>query len=76
MTIAQRLYEGIELGDERVGLITYMRTDSTRLSSEFIVSGKNYILENYGEQYYAGYNQIASKIKMFKMPMKQFVHQI
>jgi len=63
MTIAQRLYEGIELGDERVGLITYMRTDSTRLSSEFIVSGKNYILENYGEQYYAGYNQIASKNK-------------
>src|SRR6266542_3605479 len=36
MTLAQRLYEGVELGDETVGLITYMRTDSVRLSSEAV----------------------------------------
>ena len=36
MSIAQKLYEGIELADETVGLITYMRTDSTRISNEFI----------------------------------------
>lgn len=54
MQIAQNLYEGIELGKERVGLITYMRTDSTRLSDEFISSCKNYIIKEYGEEYYCG----------------------
>ena len=54
MQIAQSLYEGIELGKERVGLITYMRTDSTRLSDEFITSCKNYIIKEYGEEYYCG----------------------
>jgi len=54
MQIAQGLYEGIELGKERVGLITYMRTDSTRLSDEFIDSCKNYIIKEYGEEYYCG----------------------
>ena len=54
MQIAQSLYEGIELGKERVGLITYMRTDSTRLSDEFINSCKNYIIKEYGEEYYCG----------------------
>lgn len=52
MQIAQGLYEGIELGKERVGLITYMRTDSTRLSDEFINSCKNHIIKEYGEEYY------------------------
>lgn len=54
MQIAQSLYEGIELGKERVGLITYMRTDSTRLSDEFIATCKNYIIKEYGEEYYCG----------------------
>ena len=54
MQIAQSLYEGVELGKERVGLITYMRTDSTRLSDEFISSCKNYIIKEYGEDYYCG----------------------
>lgn len=54
MQIAQGLYEGIELGKERVGLITYMRTDSTRLSDEFINSCKNHIIKEYGEEYYCG----------------------
>ena len=54
MAVAQRLYEGIELGKERVGLITYMRTDSVRLSDEFVSSAKDYIIEKYGEKYYKG----------------------
>ena len=52
MTIAQKLYEGIELKKERVGLITYMRTDSTRLSEEFISAARDYIITKYGEENY------------------------
>ncbi len=52
MTLAQRLYEGIELGDEgSVGLITYMRTDSVRLSNEAIAGAREYIYSNYGKEY-------------------------
>ena len=51
MSTAQKLYEGIELADETVGLITYMRTDSTRLSADFINETKNYIKSKYGEDY-------------------------
>lgn len=51
MQIAQKLYEGIDLSDETVGLITYMRTDSTRLSSSFIEDTYNFIRKNYGEEY-------------------------
>jgi len=54
MSLAQKLYEGIDLGSETVGLITYMRTDSTRLSDEFIGSGYHYIEENYGKEYIGG----------------------
>ncbi|QVK21712.1 type I DNA topoisomerase [Mycoplasmatota bacterium] len=55
MMIAQKLYEGIEIGGEVVGLITYMRTDSTRLSKEFISTLKTHITNNYGENYYKNY---------------------
>ena len=51
MMIAQKLYEGIELEDETVGLITYMRTDSTRLSSDFIKETMNFIEAKYGKDY-------------------------
>jgi len=51
MMIAQKLYEGIKLSNETVGLITYMRTDSTRFSSEFIGSCFNYIENKYGSEY-------------------------
>lgn len=51
MSIAQKLYEGIDLEDETVGLITYMRTDSIRLSDEYIKSAYKYIDENYGKDY-------------------------
>jgi DNA topoisomerase-1 len=49
MTLAQRLYEGVELGDEgAVGLITYMRTDSVRLSSEAVEAARGFIAERFG----------------------------
>ena len=52
MMIAQRLYEGIELGDEGlVGLITYMRTDSTRVAPEAIAEVREYISGEYGPNY-------------------------
>ncbi len=51
MSIAQKLYEGIDIGDETVGLITYMRTDSIRLSDSFISETKQYIEEKYGKNY-------------------------
>ena len=51
MMIAQKLYEGIALEDETVGLITYMRTDSTRLSDTFVTSATEYIRDKYGKNY-------------------------
>src|SRR5208283_5401723 len=55
MMIAQRLYEGVELGDEGlVGLITYMRTDSTRVSAEAIAEVREYITSEYGANYLPG----------------------
>jgi DNA topoisomerase-1 len=52
MIIAQRLYEGVELGEEGVvGLITYMRTDSTRVSNEALSEVREYIGTQYGSQY-------------------------
>ncbi len=52
MTLAQRLYEGVELGDEgSVGLITYMRTDSTRLSSEALADVRVHIERQYGKDF-------------------------
>jgi DNA topoisomerase-1 len=51
MMIAQKLYEGIDIGEETVGLITYMRTDSIRLSDTFIDEAKHYIQEKYGKDY-------------------------
>jgi len=51
MRIAQKLYEGVDLGDETVGLITYMRTDSVRLSPEFIKETFGYIKGKYGDEY-------------------------
>ena len=51
MRVAQKLYESVDLGKESVGLITYMRTDSTRLSNAFIDDAKKYIEENFGKEY-------------------------
>ena len=52
MALAQRLYEGVELGDEGpIGLITYMRTDSTRVSDDATTGLRQYITETYGAEY-------------------------
>lgn len=51
MQIAQRLYEGVETPHGNVALITYMRTDSVRISAEAQKSALNFIAENYGEKY-------------------------
>ena len=55
MMLAQRLYEGIELGQEgAVGLITYMRTDSTRISDDALKDARDYIAERYGKEFLPG----------------------
>ena len=51
MMVAQQLYEGLSTGHGEVGLITYMRTDSTRLSKEFTSAAKTYIIDRYGKTY-------------------------
>ncbi|HMK38495.1 MAG TPA: type I DNA topoisomerase, partial [Bacteroidota bacterium] len=64
MMLAQKLYEGIELGEEgRVGLITYMRTDSTRLSDDAVAEVRAYIYENYGKEYLPGEPRLFKKGK-------------
>lgn len=52
MQVAQKLYEGIEIDGTPVGLITYMRTDSVRISDDAHEMAKSFILDNYGEKYY------------------------
>ncbi|NCB51843.1 MAG: type I DNA topoisomerase [Clostridia bacterium] len=55
MSIAQQLYEGVDIkGHGTVGLITYMRTDSLRLSEEALSTARDYIVGHYGEEYYYG----------------------
>jgi DNA topoisomerase I len=52
MALAQRLYEGVELGDEGpTGLITYMRTDSTRISDDAMTAVRQHIVDTYGNDY-------------------------
>ena len=53
MSIAQQLYEGIDIaGEGAVGLITYMRTDSLRLSDDALEAAKTYIVNHYGPEFY------------------------
>ncbi len=68
MRIAQALYEGKTIKDELVGLITYMRTDSERLSEQFINSSKKYIKDFYGEEY-------VGKTKVKKHNLSQDAHE-
>lgn len=63
MQIAQKLYEGIDLGEGSVGLITYMRTDSTRISDDAQSAAKDYILQNFGEEYYPKTPNVYTKKK-------------
>jgi len=62
MRLAQQLYEGVEIkGSGTIGLITYLRTDSTRVSDEAEASALEYITKNYGQEYAAGKSQAVSK---------------
>ena len=62
MRIAQQLYEGVDIkGNGTVGLITYLRTDSTRISEEADQAARIYVSENYGENYVAEGNNEAKK---------------
>ena len=64
MMLAQNLYEGVEIpGHGHVGLITYMRTDSTRISDEMIKQVRPYISESYGEDYLPAKPNVFSKSK-------------
>lgn len=60
MQLAQKLYEGVDLANETIGLITYMRTDSIRLSDEFIKSTYAFINDKYGANY-VGYVKVLKK---------------
>jgi len=51
MSLAQRLYEGVDIGGETVGLITYMRTDGVDLSNDALVAAKQLITRDYGNEY-------------------------
>ena len=60
MQVAQKLYEGIDIENDTIGLITYMRTDSVRLSDEFIKSAYAFIDKEYGKEY-VGYVKKSKK---------------
>lgn len=72
MMIAQQLYEGIDIGKQEgtVGLITYMRTDSTRVSEAAKAEAMQYIYDQYGKEYVAGEIQ-----KVKKQPAAQDAHE-
>ncbi len=61
MRVAQKLYEGVKIGNETVGLITYMRTDSFNLANKFINFTRDYIKKTYGEDYVGAYRQAKNK---------------
>ncbi|MDD3149315.1 MAG: type I DNA topoisomerase [Candidatus Gastranaerophilales bacterium] len=62
MQVAQKLYEGIEMGSSGpIGLITYMRTDSTRISDEAAGFAKEYIIDNFGKKYYPQIPKVYAK---------------
>jgi DNA topoisomerase-1 len=64
MMLAQKLYEGIDIGEEGLtGLITYMRTDSTRLSEDAVAEARGYILEKFGKEFLPPSAKVYSKKK-------------
>ena len=72
MRVAQQLYEGIEVdGSERVGLITYMRTDSTNVSQAALTETSNFIIENFGQDY----NQKSPRIYSKRVQGAQEAHE-
>ena len=75
MMLAQQLYEGIDLKRQgTVGLITYMRTDSTRISQTAKDEAKQYIEDKYGKDYLL--IELLRVNRVTKMPTKQFDQQV
>lgn len=75
MMVAQQLYEGINIGSGVQGLITYMRTDSTRISPVAQNEAASFITDRFGSKY----SKHGSKVKMhqvLRMPMRLFVRQV
>lgn len=71
MQIAQQLYEGVQVkGHGTIGLITYLRTDSTRISEEADAACKTFITENYGEENIIEKDVVPQNRKMPRMHMK------
>ena len=72
MQIAQRLYQGIDIDGETVGLITYMRTDGTNISKDAVATFRNFITQNYGETYLppSPLNYSGKRLKTHKKPMR------
>lgn len=64
MQIAQKLYEGLDIGKEQVGLITYMRTDGVTLASEAVEQVRRLILKNFGDKY------LPSSARVYKSRVK------
>ncbi len=64
MRVAQKLYEGVSVGGETTGLITYMRTDSVTLSQEITSQTRDHIKQNYGDKY------LPAEVRLFKSKAK------
>jgi DNA topoisomerase-1 len=64
MLVAQKLYEGININGQHIGLITYMRTDSLHLSNGAIMNARDFIQKNFGEKY------LPNKLNIYKTKSK------
>lgn len=77
MRLAQQLYEGVDVkGSGTVGLISYLRTDSTRISEEADAAARTYISEQYGLDYVSQTEKAIKTDKRYRMLMRQSVLQI
>lgn len=73
--VAQRLYEGVNIDNNQIALISYPRTDSTRLSDSFVNSAKEFISKTYGDNYLGKYNPSSSKSKKEENTNIQDAHE-
>ena len=74
MRLAQQLYEGVEVkGHGTLGLITYLRTDSTRIAEEADTAARSFVKEQYGEKYVAHGSQAKNGGLRYRMPTRPSV---
>lgn len=77
MRLAQQLYEGVDIkGEGTVGLITYLRTDSTRVSEEAEAQAAQFIDAHYGEKYKAAVNTEKRTVRRSRTPTRPSVLRI